>query len=185
MVIATWNCDGLLQAFSGADVFGIGPPEDFITGPFRPNAIFGIILSVLLPLTFWEPLKHRRPEAFALLSATLLIITLTGQRNNLLLTLIGLFCLSLLWKAKTLLLVMAILTSLSLLIACIPLSPALQERAAMMMQSIEQAPLEFKASQTHWTSRHENNDFLSRLNIFSSDRGYLIEAGLRMSQKTR
>jgi len=181
VVIATWTGDGLLQAFTGADVFGIVPPEGFITGPFRPNAIFGILLSVLLPLTFWEPLKHRKPEAFAILSATLLIITLTGQRNNLLLTFIGLFCLSLLWRAKTRLFVMAVLTSL--LIICMPLSPALQERAAMMMQSIEQAPLKSKAPQTNWTSRHENNYFLSRLNIFSSDRGYLIEAGLKMIQK--
>jgi len=100
VVIAAWTGDGLLQAFTGADVFGIAPPEGFITEPFRPNAIFGIILSVLLPLTFWEPLKHRRPEAFALMTATLLTIALTGQRNNLLLTLIGIYCLSLLWKPK-------------------------------------------------------------------------------------
>jgi len=52
-----------------------------------------------------------------------------------------------------------------------------------MMQSVNQAPLESKAPQTIWTSRHENNYFLSKLNKFSSDRGYLIEAGLRMIQK--
>lgn len=178
VVIAAWIGDGLLQAFTGADVFGIVPPEGFITGPFKNNATFGIIITILLPLTFWEPLKQRRPEALALLTGTLLVITLSGQRNNLLLAVIGLYCLSALWKPRTRL--VAIGCFIALLIAATHLSPALQERGGMMIESINSLTFKLKTSRTDSTSPLNKKDILSKINTFSNDRGYLIEAGFKM-----
>jgi hypothetical protein len=109
LVIAAWIGDGFLQAITGADIFGITPPPGFVTGPFRPNAIFGIILSVLLPLIFWAPLRERNKAGLGLLAGTLIVIVLTGQRNNLLLAALGLVALSTLWSKKTRLIFIAFL----------------------------------------------------------------------------
>jgi O-antigen ligase len=175
LVIAAWIGDGLLQAITGADLFGITPPPGFVTGPFRPNAIFGIILSVLLPLTFWAPLRERNKAGLGLLAGTLIVIVLTGQRNNLLLAALGLIALSTLWSKKTRLIFIAFFATA--LIAAYPLSPALQERGAQIIESTpEIATGIFNPSST----RGQNFDPLKELNLISSDRGYLFEAGLKM-----
>ncbi|PSJ03540.1 hypothetical protein [Cyanobium usitatum] len=51
IVIAAWIGDGLLQALTGADIFGITPKaEGMINGPLTTNGIFGIIVAALTPL---------------------------------------------------------------------------------------------------------------------------------------
>jgi O-antigen ligase len=177
IVIATWIGDGLLQAFTGADVFGIVPPDGFITGPFRPNAIFGIILSILLPLVFWGPLKKREWWAPFLLCGTLVVIVLTGQRNNLLLAAIGLACISNLWSKRTRLVAASLFAAT--LIVTYPLSPALQERGAAMIDTFSQPPPPSKALESN---PNASDTLLGKLNSLSSDRGYLLEAGIKMIQ---
>jgi O-antigen ligase len=176
-VIAAWIGDGLLQAVTGADVFGIVPPDGFITGPFRPNAIFGIILSILLPLVFWGPLKKREWWAPFLLCGTLVVIVLTGQRNNLLLAAIGLACISNLWSKRTRLVAASLFAAT--LIVTYPLSPALQERGAAMIDTFSQPPPPSKALESN---PNASDTLLGKLNSLSSDRGYLLEAGIKMIQ---
>jgi len=95
VVIAAWIGDGLLQAFTGADVFGITPKAGgMINGPFTTNGIFGIIVAVLIPLVLWEPLKQRSRWGMALLSGLVITVILSGQRNNMLLLVLGLIALS-------------------------------------------------------------------------------------------
>ena len=177
IVIAAWIGDGLLQAVTGADVFGIVPPDGFITGPFRPNAIFGIILSILLPLVFWGPLKKREWWAPFLLCGTLVVIVLTGQRNNLLLAAIGLACISNLWSKRTRLVAASLFAAT--LIVTYPLSPALQERGAAMIDTFSQPPPPSKALESN---PNASDTLLGKLNSLSSDRGYLLEAGIKMIQ---
>ena len=177
IVIAAWIGDGLLQALTGADVFGIVPPDGFITGPFRPNAIFGIILSILLPLVFWGPLKKREWWAPFLLCGTLVVIVLTGQRNNLLLAAIGLACISNLWSKRTRLVAASLFAAT--LIVTYPLSPALQERGAAMIDTFSQPPPPSKALESN---PNASDTLLGKLNSLSSDRGYLLEAGIKMIQ---
>lgn len=177
IVIAAWISDGLLQALTGADVFGIVPPDGFITGPFRPNAIFGIILSILLPLVFWEPLKKREWWAPLLLCGTLIVIVLTGQRNNLLLAAVGLACISTLWSKRARLFAASLVAAT--LIAAYPFSPALQERSVAMINTFSQPPA---PSKTLESNPNTSNTLLGKLNLFSSDRGYLLEAGIKMIQ---
>jgi O-antigen ligase len=177
IVIAAWIGDGLLQAVTGADVFGIVPPDGFITGPFRPNAIFGIILSILLPLVFWGPLKKREWWAPFLLCGTLVVIFLTGQRNNLLLAAIGLACISNLWSKRTRLVAASLFAAT--LIVTYPLSPALQKRGAAMIDTFSQPPPPSKALESN---PNASDTLLGKLNSLSSDRGYLLEAGIKMIQ---
>ena len=177
IVIAAWIGDGLLQALTGADVFGIVPPDGFITGPFRPNAIFGIILSILLPLVFWGPLKKREWWAPFLLCGTLVVIVLTGQRNNLLLAAIGLACISNLWSKRTRLVAASLFAAT--LIVTYPLSPALQKRGAAMIDTFSQPPPPSKALESN---PNASDTLLGKLNSLSSDRGYLLEAGIKMIQ---
>ena len=177
IVIAAWIGDGLLQALTGADVFGIVPPDGFITGPFRPNAIFGIILSILLPLVFWGPLKKREWWAPFLLCGTLVVILITGQRNNLLLAAIGLACISNLWSKRTRLVAASLFAAT--LIVTYPLSPALQERGAAMIDTFSQPPPPSKALESN---PNASDTLLGKLNSLSSDRGYLLEAGIKMIQ---
>ena len=180
IVIAAWIGDGLLQALTGADVFGITPPDGFVTGPFRPNAIFGIILSILLPLVFWEPLKKRERWAPVLLCGTLVVIVLTGQRNNLLLAVVGLGLLSTLWSKRTRLAAASFF--MIILIAAYPLSPALQERGAAMIDAFSRSPTSSKALQNNSSNSGTSRSLLGKLNSLSSDRAYLIEAGAKMIQ---
>ena len=177
IVIAAWIGDGLLQAVTGADVFGIVPPDGFITGPFRQNAIFGIILSILLPLVFWGPLKKREWWAPFLLCGTLVVIVLTGQRNNLLLAAIGFACISNLWSKRTRLVAASLFAAT--LIVTYPLSPALQERGAAMIDTFSQPPPPSKALESN---PNASDTLLGKLNSLSSDRGYLLEAGIKMIQ---
>jgi O-antigen ligase len=158
-------------------VFGIRPPEGFITGPFRPNAIFGIVLSVLIPLTFWSPLKNRHPWGAWLLAGTLVMITLTGQRNNLLLALLGLVALSSLLSRRSRLIFISIFTAA--LIIAYPLSPALQERADSMVNSIPKIGTILLKNQPS-PKPSPNNGLLKAINTLTSDRGYLFDAGLKM-----
>lgn len=175
IVIAAWVGDAFLQVITGADVFGNTPPPGFVTGPFRPNAIFGIILSVLLPLTFWGPLRDRNKGGFGLLAGTLIVIVLTGQRNNLLLASLGLIALASLWSKKSRLIFITFFASA--LIAAYPLSPALQERGARVIESVPEITIGiFNRS----SAPSRNFDPLKELNSISSDRGYLLEAGLKM-----
>ena len=181
VTIAAWVGDGLWQATTGADVFGIVAPEGFVTGPFRPNAIFGIVIVILLPLTFWNPLKQGEPWGLALLCSTLVVITLTGQRNNLVLAVVAIICLSTLWKPRTRLLAAAAFTAL--MISAIPLSTALQQKIGTMAQSVAELAPQSSASQGGQNKTNDSQEFLSKLNKISTDRGYLFEAGFKMIQK--
>ena len=178
IVIAAWIGDGLLQALTGADVFGIVPPDGFITGPFRPNAIFGIILSILLPLVFWGPLKKREWWAPFLLCGTLVVIVLTGQRNNLLLAAIGLACISNLWSKRTRLVAASLFAAT--LIVTYPLSPALQERGSIMIDTLLRQPTSPKTIENKSSALDDADNTLAKLNALSSNRGYIFEAGINM-----
>ena len=122
IVIAAWIGDGLLQALTGADIFGITPKaEGMINGPFTTNGIFGIIVAAMTPLVLWEPLKQRQRWAIALLIGIVITATLSGQRNNLLLLGLGLIALSSLWSRRTRLIGLAILVAT--VVAVYPFAP--------------------------------------------------------------
>jgi len=179
VVIAAWIGDGLLQAITGADVFGITPKaEGMINGPFSTNGIFGIIVAVLTPLVLWEPLKQRNRWAIALTGGLVVTVILSGQRNNLLLLVLGLMALSTLWSKRTRLIGAAAL--IAAVVAIYPLAPTLQQRAGWMSTSATDMATALQRLQDNPADTKASQHLFDSLNRFSSDRAFLIDAGLKM-----
>ena len=179
IVIAAWIGDGLLQALTGADVFGITPKaEGMINGPFTTNGIFGIIVSALTPLVLWEPLKQRQRWAIALLSGIVVTVILSGQRNNLLLLAVGLIALSSLWSRRTRLIGAAALVAI--VIAVYPFAPTLQQRSNWMMSSGNEMASSLQGLRDDPGDTKSSKRLFDSLNRFTSDRAFLVDAGLKM-----
>ena len=181
IVIATWIGDGLLQAFTGADVFGITPKaEGMINGPFTTNGIFGIIVAALTPLVLWEPLKQRQRWGIALLSGTAVTVILSGQRNNLLLLAVGLIALSSLWSRRTRLIGAASL--MAIVVAVYPFAPTLQQRSNWMISSGNEMASSLQGLRDDPVDTKSSKRLFDSLNRFTSDRAFLVDAGLKMIQ---
>ena len=179
IVIAAWIGDGLLQALTGADVFGITPKaEGMINGPFTTNGIFGIIVAALTPLVLWEPLKQRQRWAIALLSGIVVTVILSGQRNNLLLLALGLIALSSLWSRRTRLVGAAALVAIA--VAVYPFAPTLQQRSNWMISSGKEMATSLQGLQDNPGDTKSSKRLFDSLNRFTSDRAFLVDAGLKM-----
>ena len=181
IVISAWIGDGLLQALTGADVFGITPKaEGMINGPFTTNGIFGIIVAALTPLVLWEPLKQRQRWAIALLSGIVVTVILSGQRNNLLLLALGLIALSSLWSRRTRLVGAAALVAIA--VAVYPFAPTLQQRSNWMISSGKEMATSLQGLQDNPGDTKSSKRLFDSLNRFTSDRAFLVDAGLKMIQ---
>ena len=181
IVIATWIGDGLLQAFTGADVFGITPKaEGMINGPFTTNGIFGIIVAALTPLVLWEPLKQRQRWAIALLSGIVATMILSGQHNNLLLLAFGLIALSSLRSRRTRLIGAASL--MAIVVAVYPFAPTLQQRSNWMISSGNEMASSLQGLRDDPVDTKSSKRLFDSLNRFTSDRAFLVDAGLKMIQ---
>lgn len=179
IVIAAWIGDGLLQALTGADVFGITPKaEGMINGPFTTNGIFGIIVAALTPLVLWEPLKQRQRWAIALLSGIVVTVILSGQRNNLLLLAVGLIALSSLWSRRTRLIGAAVLVAI--VVAVYPFAPTLQQRSNWMISSGNEIATSLQGLRDDPGDTTSSKRLFDSLNRFTSDRAFLVDAGLKM-----
>ena len=179
IVIAAWIGDGLLQALTGADVFGITPKaEGMINGPFTTNGIFGIIVAALTPLVLWEPLKQRQRWAIALLSGIVVTVILSGQRNNLLLLALGLIALSSLWSRRTRLVGAAALVAIA--VAVYQFAPTLQQRSNWMISSGKEMATSLQGLQDNPGDTKSSKRLFDSLNRFTSDRAFLVDAGLKM-----
>ena len=179
IVIAAWIGDGLLQALTGADVFGITPKaEGMINGPFTTNGIFGIIVAALTPLVLWEPLKQRQRWAIALLSGIVVTVILSGQRNNLLLLALGLIALSSLWSRRTRLIGAAVLVAI--VVAVYPFAPTLQQRSNWMISSGNEIATSLQGLRDDPGDTTSSKRLFDSLNRFTSDRAFLVDAGLKM-----
>ena len=179
IVIAAWIGDGLLQALTGADVFGITPKaEGMINGPFTTNGIFGIIVAALTPLVLWEPLKQRQRWAIALLSGIVVTVILSGQRNNLLLLALGLIALSSLWSRRTRLVGAAALVAIA--VAVYQFAPTLQQRSNWMISSGKEMATSLQGLQDNPGDTKSSKRLFDSLNCFTSDRAFLVDAGLKM-----
>ncbi len=181
IVIAAWIGDGLLQALTGADVFGITPKaEGMINGPFTTNGIFGIIVAAMTPLVLWEPIKQRHRWAIALLSGIVITVILSGQRNNLLLLAVGLIALSTLWSRRTRLIGAAALVAI--VVAVYPFAPTLQQRSNWMISSGSEMVASLQELRENPSDAKSSKRLFNSLNRFTSDRAFLIDAGLKMIQ---
>ena len=181
IVISAWIGDGLLQALTGADVFGITPKaEGMINGPFTTNGIFGIIVAALTPLVLWEPLKQRQRWAIALLSGIVVTVILSGQRNNLLLLALGLIALSSLWSRRTRLVGAAALVAIA--VAVYQFAPTLQQRSNWMISSGKEMATSLQGLQDNPGDTKSSKRLFDSLNRFTSDRAFLVDAGLKMIQ---
>ena len=181
LVIAAWIGDGLLQAFTGADVFGITPKaEGMINGPFTTNGIFGIIVAVLTPLVLWEPLKQRSRWGMALLSGVVITVILSGQRNNVLILVLGLIVLSSLWGKRARMIGAAGL--IAAMIITYPFAPTLQQRVSWMSTSSSEMATSLQRLQKDPADTQASKQLFDSLNRFTSDRGFLIDASLKMIQ---
>ena len=179
IVISAWIGDGLLQALTGADVFGITPKaEGMINGPFTTNGIFGIIVAALTPLVLWEPLKQRQRWAIALLSGIVVTVILSGQRNNLLLLALGLIALSSLWSRRTRLVGAAALVAIA--VAVYQFAPTLQQRSNWMISSGKEMATSLQGLQDNPGDTKSSKRLFDSLNRFTSDRAFLVDAGLKM-----
>jgi O-antigen ligase len=181
VVIAAWIGDGLLQAFTGADVLGIAPQaKGMINGPFTTNGIFGIIVAVLTPLVLWEPLKQRNRLGMVLLSGVVITVILSGQRNNVLLLVLGLVALSTLWTKRV-----RIFSAAALIAAVIityPFAPTLQQRMGWMRASGTEMAASLQRLQNDPSDTQASKQLFESLNRFTSDRAFLIDAGIKMIQ---
>lgn len=179
VVIAAWIGDGLFQAFTGADVFGYVPKaEGMINGPFETNGIFGIIVAMLTPLVLWEPLKQRYRWALAYLAGLIVTVILTGQRNNLLLLALGLMTLSTLWSRRTRL--VGIAAFMAAVVITYQFAPTLQQRAGWMSTSGAEIVTSLQRLQEKPEDGKASRKLFDALNLFTTDRAFLIDAGLKM-----
>ena len=177
-VVGFWIVDGLLQALTGADVFGVPLRGGMVTGPFTPVILLGIIVVVLTPLLLWEPLKQKNRAGFALLAGILIIATLSGQRNNLLLLAVAFTSLSFLWLKRTRLALAAAFAAA--LIIIYPFSPPLQSRLGNMINSGKEIPQLLLVLKQDPSNPKVNKQIFESLNEFSSNRWFIFDAALRM-----
>jgi O-antigen ligase len=179
VVIAAWIGDGLLQALTGTNFLGNTPKaEGMINGPFTTNGIFGITVAVLTPLVLWEPLKQRNRWAIALLGGLVVTVILSGQRNNLLLLVLGLLALASLWSKRTRLIGTSAL--IAALIFTYPFAPTLQQRVGWMRSSSTEMVASMQQLQENPNDIAASKKLFDALNRFTSDRAFLVDAGLKM-----
>lgn len=179
VVIAAWISDGLFQALTGADLFGITPKaEGMINGPFTTNGIFGIVVAMLTPLVLWEPLKQRHRWAIALLAGLVVTVILSGQRNNLLLLALGLIALSSLWSRRTRLLGVA--SVIAAIVITYQFAPTLQQRVGWMSASGTEIVTALQQLQDNPQDSKASKKLFDAINLFTSDRAFLVDAGLKM-----
>jgi O-antigen ligase len=151
-----------------------------INGPFTTNGIFGIIVAAMTPLVLWEPLKQRQRWAIALLSGIVITVTLSGQRNNLLLLGLGLIALSSLWSRRTRLIGLAILVAT--VVAVYPFAPTLQQRSSWMTSSGSEMVTSLQELRENPSDAKSSKRLFNSLNRFTSSRAFLVDAGLKMIQ---
>ena len=151
-----------------------------INGPFTTNGIFGIIVAALTPIVLWEPLKQRQRWAIALLSGIVVTVILSGQRNNLLLLALGLIALSSLWSRRTRLVGAAALVAIA--VAVYQFAPTLQQRSNWMISSGKEMATSLQGLQDNPGDTKSSKRLFDSLNRFTSDRAFLVDAGLKMIQ---
>lgn len=81
--LAFWSLDGLVQAFSGTNLFGHPLLDGQITGVFYPKHTLAVVLAVLSPvfLLWLHDQATRRPWLWLLAPAYVLTIMLSGKRS--------------------------------------------------------------------------------------------------------
>jgi len=82
-MLAFWSLDGLLQAYSGTNLFGYPLLHGQITGVFFPKHTLAVVLAVLSPvfLLWLYGQAQRRPWIWLLAPAYVLTILLAGKRS--------------------------------------------------------------------------------------------------------
>jgi O-antigen ligase len=179
-VIAIWIGDGLIQAIWGTDLLGVPLRNGMVTGPFTPLILLGIITVIVTPLALWEPIRTRKAWGIPLLLGIVVIVILTGQRNNLLLLGVAIAPLFWMWSRKTGLILLASAIALSMI--AYQFSPALQSRINTTQSFISSA-LNADPSPEAETKSESAERFKQRfdaLNQVTSDRWFIFDTAARM-----
>lgn len=145
---------------------------------FFTSSRFGRLLTTLMPLALWRPIQERRFCGFGLLIGAGIAIIATGQRNNILSYLIGLYLLLSKLPKKTAIWIFA--TAAAIILCLYPFSPELKTRTQQVVSSIHLGT-PVAQQKTNQTASIDTS-FFDRFNIFSNDRGFIYDAAINMAR---
>lgn len=170
VLVGAWCLIALTYSIYAVMKFGsIQPATSALS--FFTSSRFGRLLTALLPMALWQPIRDRKPGSILLLIAAGLATVATGQRNNLLSYAIGASLLIIQLPKKTAYRILAI--ALASVLVTFPLSSELQVRVRQTAQGA-------LSTNTPKNSEPSQLSLLDRINTITNERGYIYDASLKM-----
>jgi O-antigen ligase len=175
IIVAAWTLSACIYGAVSISLHGsieiLTPSLSFLT-----SSRFGRILTMLLPVALWRPIREQSLGGFALLAGAGIATILSGQRNNILSYLIG-ACLLLSQLPRKLALRLAVAV-VAIIICAYPFSPELKIRTQQIANAIHISALDGQ----HESRQAEKQEatLLDRFNLLSNDRGFIYDAAIKM-----
>ncbi|MCP9943158.1 O-antigen ligase family protein [Cyanobium sp. ATX 6E8] len=177
IIVAAWILSACLYSAISIGLHGsietLSPYLSFLT-----SSRFGRLLTMLMPMALWRPIRERSVGGFGLLLGAGIATILSGQRNNILSYLIG-ACLLLGQLPRKL--AIRLFAAVAAIILCVyPFSPELKTRTQHIISAVNIAApvVQDEARQAEKTE----TTLLDRFNLISSDRGFIYDAAIKMGR---
>jgi O-antigen ligase len=175
IIVATWILAACIYSAVSIGFHGsietLTPSLSFLT-----SSRFGRLLTMLMPMALWRPIRERSVGGFGLLIGAGIATILSGQRNNILSYLIG-ACLLLSQLPRKL--AIRLFAAVVAIILCVyPFSTELKTRTRQIVSAIH--PATPVAQQEFRQEKKTKNTLLDRFNLISNDRGFIYDAAIKM-----
>lgn len=175
VIIAAWIVSACMYSAVSIGLHGsIEKLTPFLS--FLTSSRFGRLLTMLMPMALWRPIRERSVGGFGLLLGAGIATILSGQRNNILSYLIG-ACL-LLSQLPRRLAIRLFAAAVAIVVCVYPFSPELKTRTHDIVSSLHMStPV---AQQQARQEEKVNATLLDRFNLLSNDRGFIYDAAIKM-----
>ena len=144
---------------------------------FLTSSRFGRLLTMLMPMALWRPIRERSIGGFGLLIGAGIATILSGQRNNIFSYLIG-ACL-LLSQLPRKLAIRLFAAVVAVILCAYPFSTELKTRTQQIVSAIQISDAPVAQEESH-QARMTETTLLNRFNLFSNDRGFIYDAAIKM-----
>ena len=175
IIIAAWTVSACIYSAVSIGLHGsietLTPSLSFLT-----SSRFGRLLTMLMPMALWRPIRERHAGGFGLLIGAGIATILSGQRNNIFSYLIG-ACL-LLSQLPRKLAIRLLAAVVAIILCAYPFSTELKTRTQQIISAIHiAAPVSQEESPQ---GEKTEATLLDRFNLLSNDRGFIYDAAIKM-----
>lgn len=171
IIVAAWTVSACIYSAVSIGLHGsieiLNPSLSFLT-----SSRFGRILTMLMPLALWKPIREQSIGGFGLLIGAGVATILSGQRNNIFCYLIG-ACL-LLSQLPRKLAIRLFAAVVAVILCAYPFSTELKIRTQQIVSAIQISDASFTQAEMTETT------LLNRFNLLSNDRGFIYDAAIKM-----